>query len=51
MKKTILSAFIILGLVGVFQAFGGISLFADLTSTTIIEPNQSFVLGEGKHGS
>jgi hypothetical protein len=51
MKKTILAAFIILGLVGVFQAFGGVNLFADLTSSTIIEPNQSFVLGEGKHGS
>jgi hypothetical protein len=50
MKKIILSTFIILGLVGVFQAFGGVSLVADLTSTTVIEPNQSFVLGEGKHG-
>ena len=38
------------GLVVVFQAFGGIGLFDTLTSTTIIEPNQSFVLGEGKHG-
>jgi hypothetical protein len=51
MKKIILAAFIILGLVGVFQAFGGVNLFDSLTSTTIIEPNQSFVLGEGKHGS
>ncbi len=50
MRKIILSTFVILGLVGVFQAFGGSNLFADLTSTTIIEPNQSFVLGEGKHG-
>lgn len=50
MKKIILSAFIILVSVGVFQAFGGVSLFADLTSTTVIEPNKSFVLGEGKHG-
>ena len=50
MKKIILSAFIILGLVGVFQAFGLTSLFDNLTSTTIIEAKQSFVLGEGKHG-
>lgn len=50
MKKIILSAVIVLGLVGVFQAFGGVNLFDSLTSTTIIEPNQSFVLGEGKHG-
>ncbi len=50
MKKIILSAFIVLVSVGVFQAFGGVNLFADLTSTTVIEPNQSFVLGEGKHG-
>ncbi len=52
MKKIILSAFIILGLVGIFQTFGIINLaaaFSDLTSTTVIEPNQSFVLGEGKH--
>jgi hypothetical protein len=49
MKKIILSAFIILGLVGAFQAFGGIGLLADLTSTTVIEPNKSFVLGDGKH--
>ncbi len=39
------------GLVGVFQAFGGTNLFDSLTSTTFIEANQSFVLGEGKHGS
>ncbi len=39
-----------MGLVGVFQAFGGSSLFDNLTSTTYIEANQSFVLGEGKHG-
>jgi hypothetical protein len=51
MKKTILVAFIILGLVGVFQAFGSVNLFDTLTSTTYIEQNQSFVLGEGKHGS
>jgi hypothetical protein len=50
MKKIILTAFIVLSLVGVFKAFGGIGLFDSLTSTTIIEPNQSFVLGEGKHG-
>ncbi len=50
MKKIILVAFIILGLVGIFQAFGGVGLFDTLTSTTYIEPNQSFVLGEGKHG-
>jgi hypothetical protein len=50
MKKIILSAFIVLVSVGIFQAFGGVNLFADLTSTTVIEPNQSFVLGEGKHG-
>jgi hypothetical protein len=50
MKKIILGAFIILGLVGVFQAFGLTSLFDSLTSTTYIEANQSFVLGEGKHG-
>lgn len=50
MKKIILSVVIVLGLVGVFQAFGGIGLFDSLTSTTIIEANQSFVLGEGKHG-
>jgi hypothetical protein len=49
MKKIILSAFIISGLVGVFQAFGSVNLFAGLTSTTTIEQNQSFVLGEGKH--
>jgi nucleoid DNA-binding protein len=51
MKKIILITVITLGLVGVFQAFGGTNLFADLTSSTIIESNQSFVLGEGKHGS
>ena len=51
MKKIILSAVIVLGLVGVFQAFGGTSLFDSLTSTTVIEANQSFVLGEGEHGS
>ena len=50
MKKIILSAFIVLGLVGVFQAFGGSDLFDNLTSTTYIEANKSFVLGEGKHG-
>jgi hypothetical protein len=50
MKKIVLVAFIILGLVGVFQAFGGVNLFDTLNSTTYIEPNQSFVLGEGKHG-
>lgn len=50
MKKIILSAVIILGLVGVFQGFNGANLFDSLTSTTVIEPNQSFVLGEGKHG-
>lgn len=49
MKKLILCAIMMVGLVGVFQAFGGIALFDNLTSTTIIEPNQSFVLGEGKH--
>jgi hypothetical protein len=52
MRKIILSAFIILGLVGVFQAFSTANLaaiFSDLTSTTVIEPNKSFVLGEGKH--
>ncbi len=41
--------FIVLFSVGVFQAFGGVNLFDGLTSTTIIEPNKSFVLGEGKH--
>ncbi len=50
MKKTILSALVIMCSVIVFQAFGGVNLFSDLTSTTIIEANQSFVLGEGKHG-
>jgi hypothetical protein len=50
MKKIILSAFIVLVSVSIFQAFGSVNLFADLTSNTIIEPNQSFVLGEGKHG-
>ena len=50
MKKIILSAVILVGLVGVFQAFGGMNLFDSLTSITVIEPNQSFVLGEGKHG-
>ncbi len=50
MKKLILCAVVMVGLVGVFQAFGGVNLFDSLTSTTIIEPNQSFVLGEGKHG-
>ena len=50
MKKIIFSALIILGSVGIFQAFGGLNLFDNLTSTTIIEANQSFVLGEGKHG-
>lgn len=38
------------GLVAVLQAFGGVNLSDSLTSTTVIEPNQSFVLGEGKHG-
>jgi hypothetical protein len=51
MKKIILSAFIVLGLVGAFQAFGLTGLFDNLTSTTYIEANKSFVLGEGKHGS
>lgn len=44
--------FIILGLVGIFKAFETSNLaaiFSDLTSTTVIEANQSFVLGEGKH--
>ena len=50
MKKTIFGAIIILSLVGIFQAFGGSGLFDSLTSTTYIEANQSFVLGEGKHG-
>ena len=53
MKKIILSAFIILGLVGVFKVFNTSNLaaiFSDLTSTTTIEPSKSFVLGEGKHG-
>ena len=50
MKTIILSAFIISGLAGVFQAFGLTSFFDNLTSTTYIEVNQSFVLGEGKHG-
>ncbi len=52
MKKIILSAFIILGLGGVYYAFNMSNLttfFNDLTSTAAIEPNQSFVLGEGKH--
>ncbi len=51
MKNIILSALIILGFVGAFQAFGGMSLLDTLTSTTTIEPNQSFVLGGGKHDS
>lgn len=50
MKKIILSAVIMFGLVAALQAFGGVNLFDSLTSTTVIEPNQSFVLGEGKHG-
>ncbi len=50
MKKIILSAFVVLCLVSVFQALGGTSLFDTLTSTTYIEANKSFVLGEGKHG-
>ena len=50
MKKIILALFIVLGLLGTFQAFGGAKLFDTLTSTTDIEANQSFVLGEGKHG-
>lgn len=36
-------------LIAVFQGFGGVNLFDSLTSTTFIEPNQSFFLGEGKH--
>jgi hypothetical protein len=44
MKIIISSICIILGLIGVFQAAD------NLTSTTNIEPNKSFVLGEGKHG-
>jgi len=50
MKKIILSAVIMFGLVAALQAFGGVNLFDSLTSTTVIEPNRSFVLGEGKHG-
>lgn len=38
------------GLISVFQAFGGTNSFDSLSSTTIIEPNQWFVLGEGEHG-
>ncbi|NJM53329.1 MAG: hypothetical protein HC846_07990 [Blastocatellia bacterium] len=52
MKKILLSMFIILGLVGIFKAFEASNLaaiYSDLTSTTVIEANQSFVLGEGKH--
>ena len=51
MKKIIFSALIVLVSVSIFQAFGGLNLFDSLTSTTIIEPNQSFVLGEGRHGA
>ncbi len=51
MKNIFLSAVVILGLVSVFQAFGKANFFDSLTSTTYIEANQSFVLGEGKHGS
>ncbi len=53
MKKIIFSAFVILGLVGALETFGitnFAAVFSDLTSTTVIEPNKSFVLGEGKHG-
>ena len=45
MKILFFSIIVMFGAVGVFYAFN------DLTSTTTIEPNKSFVLGEGKHGS
>lgn len=49
MKKIILWTVMVLCSVGVFQAFGA-AIFSDsLTSTTYIEANQSFVLGEGRH--
>ena len=50
MMKIILGCGYRLGLVGVFQAFGVTNLFDSLTSTTYIEANKSFVLGEGDHG-
>jgi hypothetical protein len=40
----------IIELVSVFQAFGRTNLFDSLTSTTFVEANQSFVLGESNHG-
>jgi hypothetical protein len=49
MKNIILITILFLGLISTFKAFGHTSFFADLTSTTVIEPNKSFVLGEGKH--
>jgi hypothetical protein len=52
MKKILLTIFVILGLVGIFKGFETSNLaaiFNDLTSTTVIEANKSFVLGEGKH--
>lgn len=52
MKKILLTIFVILGLIGIFKAFEASNLaaiYSDLTSTTVIEANQSFVLGEGKH--
>lgn len=54
MKILILSVFVVFGLAGVlkgFNTFNPTAIFNDLTSTTYIEPNQSFVLGEGKHDS
>ncbi len=44
MKSLVFSFLILLGMLGVFHAPD------NLTSTTMIEPNKSFVLGEGKHG-
>jgi hypothetical protein len=49
MKNIILVTILLIGLIGSLEAFGHTSFFADLTSTTVIEPNKSFVLGEGKH--
>ena len=51
MKKATLSAIIVLGFISVFQTLGAGHSSDSLTSTTYIEANQSFVLGEGKHGS
>lgn len=51
MKKRIFGAIVVLALVSITQIFGALHFSDSLNSTTYIEANQSFVLGEGKHGS